>query len=218
MLEDGKVLKQFTNEHRNAAQRIRDALEDRILQIENGALADGTELYRNTAGEIEARDTAARRDLTSEERRAYKPDLGDENTVFTGDTSASYSVEMVDGRLMPVIDIVPNTSDYGAAESYLKTLIDAESPFSTILSDAHPVYIGKDLPGEYRSSKYTKRMKSTLRKAKMQAATNLDEMLLLAENGEWQKNEKAKHRIDAKNGWYRYTTEFAVPVMDAKKP
>ena len=42
-------------------------------------------LYRNTAGEIEARDAAARRRLTAEERRATPPDLGDENTVFADD-------------------------------------------------------------------------------------------------------------------------------------
>lgn len=40
------------------------------------------DLYRDTAGEIEARDTAARRGLTAEERRNRKPDTGDENTVF----------------------------------------------------------------------------------------------------------------------------------------
>ena len=40
------------------------------------------DLYRDTAGEIEARDAAARRGLTAEERRNRKPDTGDENTVF----------------------------------------------------------------------------------------------------------------------------------------
>lgn len=40
------------------------------------------DLYRDTAGEIEARDAAARRGLTVEERRNRKPDTGDENTVF----------------------------------------------------------------------------------------------------------------------------------------
>lgn len=41
-------------------------------------------LYRDTAGEIEARDASARRGLTVEERRGRKPDTGDENTVFSG--------------------------------------------------------------------------------------------------------------------------------------
>lgn len=41
-----------------------------------------SDLYRNTAGEIEARDTAARRGLTAEERRNLMPKTADENTVF----------------------------------------------------------------------------------------------------------------------------------------
>lgn len=40
------------------------------------------DLYHDTAGEIEARDAAARRSLTAEERRSHKPNTGDENTVF----------------------------------------------------------------------------------------------------------------------------------------
>lgn len=48
------------------------------------------DLYRDTAGEIEARDAAARRSLMAEERRNRKPDTGDENTVFA-DGGESYS-------------------------------------------------------------------------------------------------------------------------------
>lgn len=49
------------------------------------------DLYRDTAGEIEARDAAARRGLTAEERRGRKPDTGDENTVFA-DGGVSYEL------------------------------------------------------------------------------------------------------------------------------
>ena len=49
------------------------------------------ELYRNTAGEIEARDAASRRTLTPEERINKAPDLGDENAVFAED-GKSYSI------------------------------------------------------------------------------------------------------------------------------
>ena len=41
-----------------------------------------TNLYRDTAGEIEARDTAKRRELTTQERRETSPDYGSEDTVF----------------------------------------------------------------------------------------------------------------------------------------
>ncbi len=40
------------------------------------------ELYRNTAGEIEARDVAERRNLSAEERRNRMPDTGNADTVF----------------------------------------------------------------------------------------------------------------------------------------
>lgn len=80
-----------------------------------------------------------------------------------------------------------------------------------------PVYAGKDLPSEYKGSEYTLGMHRGLREVKMQAATNLDEMLLLAEDGEWRENIKEKHGKDAQNGWYRYKTRFAVPVLNARK-
>ena len=46
-----------------------------------------SELYRNTAGEIEARDVVERRNLTQQERELRMPNLGDENTVFTENES-----------------------------------------------------------------------------------------------------------------------------------
>lgn len=48
------------------------------------------ELYRNTAGKIEARDTANRRKLTAEERRKTPPDLGDADTVFADRGNVNY--------------------------------------------------------------------------------------------------------------------------------
>ena len=49
--------------------------------------------YQNTAGEIEARDVTARRQLTPGQRRQTMPDTGDENTVFAERAGDSYSVE-----------------------------------------------------------------------------------------------------------------------------
>lgn len=59
---------------------------------DRGEELNAYDLYRDTAGEIEARDAAARRGLTAEERRNRKPDTGDENTVFAdGSGWSSYS-------------------------------------------------------------------------------------------------------------------------------
>ena len=63
-----------------------------------------TDLYRDTAGEIEARDAAKRRELTAQERRETSPDYGSEDTVFANGED-SYSVgETDDGRAVAVVD------------------------------------------------------------------------------------------------------------------
>ena len=48
--------------------------------------------YRNAAGEIEARDTEARRNLTEEERREKFPDIGNEKTIFVETTGEKFSL------------------------------------------------------------------------------------------------------------------------------
>lgn len=49
------------------------------------------DLYYNTAGEIEARDVSARRELSAEERRAKKPTGANDDTVFADRGGVSYS-------------------------------------------------------------------------------------------------------------------------------
>ena len=62
---------------------------DRILGDAGEAVK---EFYRNTAGEIEARDTTSRRRMTAEERKNTPPKLGDADTVFAdGNTMAAYA-------------------------------------------------------------------------------------------------------------------------------
>lgn len=63
-----------------------------------------SELYYNTAGEIEARDAANRRPMSSETRKRIKPDYGNGDTVFANGED-SYSVgETDDGRAVAVVD------------------------------------------------------------------------------------------------------------------
>lgn len=145
--------------------------------------------------------------------------LHQQSSPDTGASAAQvrYEVRRLDGQTMVVLDTQPDTRSHKAAAAYLKALVNTEKPFSTILADALPVYAGKDLPSEYKGSEYTLGMHRGLREVKMQAATNLGEMLLLAEDGEWRENVKEKHGKDAQNGWYRYKTRFAVPVLNARK-
>ena len=64
--------------------------EERLREIDQMGMT-ARELYQNTAGEIEARDVTARRQLTPEQRRQTIPNTGDENTVFA-ETGDSYSI------------------------------------------------------------------------------------------------------------------------------
>lgn len=54
---------------------------------------DPGELYRNTAGEIEARETASRRNMTAEERRQKTPDLGWDRAVFAEDAGTTAEIK-----------------------------------------------------------------------------------------------------------------------------
>lgn len=156
---------------------------------------------------------------TSDDDGVWGDNLHQQSGPAAGESAAEvrYEVRRLDGQTMVVLDTQPDTRSHKAAAAYLKALVNTEKPFSTILADALPVYAGKDLPSEYKGSEYTLGMHRGLREVKMQAATNLDEMLLLAEDGEWRENVKEKHGKDAQNGWYRYKTRFAVPVLNARK-
>ena len=217
MMENPDLFREFSQSNRTAAQKLLDSLKEFIAKVKSiftGKARDAAaqEAYGKDFAELEAVAHKWQEAFDAAEQQAERA----KTAAGEGD-GARYMIRNVGGETMTVIDTENDTRDFKAAEAYLKTLVDADHPFSTILADAQPVYVGKDLPGEYKSSEYTKTMKPALRKIKMQAATNLDEMLLLAENGEWRENVKPKHSKDAQNGWYRYDTQFAVPILNAKK-
>lgn len=217
MMENPDLFREFSQSNRTAAQKLLDSLKEFIAKVKSiftGKARDAAaqEAYGKDFAELEAVAQKWQEAFDAAEQQAERA-----KTAAGEGNGARYMIRNVGGETMTVIDTENDTRDFKAAEAYLKTLVDADHPFSTILADAQPVYVGKDLPGEYKSSEYTKTMKPALRKIKMQAATNLDEMLLLAENGEWRENVKPKHSKDAQNGWYRYDTQFAVPILNAKK-
>ena len=51
-------------------------------------------------------------------------------------------------------------------------------------------------------------------KAKANAAQAIPEMIEIATSKVGEENRKDKHSRNAKNGWYRYDTRFALPVYD----
>jgi hypothetical protein len=89
------------------------------------------DLYRNTAGEIEARDAASRRQLTAEQRRSAEPARADDRTVFVEDiddaafaeldaqygpqlqSAAEFDQDTISGNIRQVARMEPVTSISG---------------------------------------------------------------------------------------------------------
>lgn len=101
--------------------------------------------------------------------------------------------------------------DWDDVERYLKQYV-GESHI--IESTKDMVYIGVDLPEEYAHSNYTDTLKGANAKAKANATQGLPEMIEIATNKAHKENFKEKHNRDAKYGWYRYDSRFALPVFD----
>ncbi|MDY5957507.1 MAG: hypothetical protein SPJ22_10300, partial [Frisingicoccus sp.] len=81
-----------------------------------------------------------------------------------------------------------------------------------VVETSDHVFIGADFPEELKGSDDTKRLFGTNAKAKANATQGIPLLLQCATNRRWQENFKVKHKIDAKFGWYRFTTRFALPV------
>ena len=100
---------------------------DRILGDAGEAV---NEFYRNTAGEIEARDTASRRRMTAEERKNTPPNLGDANTVFADGNGASMAYDSNDAaRFNP---------EGKTQDELLRDIMDSAEPF-----DQRYLYFGR---------------------------------------------------------------------------
>ena len=76
------------------------------------------------------------------------------------------------------------------------------------------MYIGAEFPKELKGSVDTERLLGANAKAKANATQGIPMLLQCATNRRWQENYKGKHKIDAKYGWYRFTTRFALPISN----
>ena len=96
------------------------------------------DLYRNTAGEIEARNTAGRRNLSAEERKKKPPILGGEDPVFAEN----------DGRQFSITEIQGEKDNYGQGVLLDTNLFDGTNTrrWSEILSKyVYKNFAGKEL-------------------------------------------------------------------------
>lgn len=124
-------------------------------------------------------------------------------------------IQDVDGNNIVVInDIIfkgKRSITWPDVEKYLRQYV---GEFYSIAETGDIVYIGTDLPDEYAGSNYTKHIKGTVAKAKANAAQAIPEIIEIATSKTAEENKKEKHSRNAKNGWYRYDTRFALPVYD----
>ena len=124
-------------------------------------------------------------------------------------------IQDVDGNNIVIINDIrfkgKRSVDWKEVRAYLKEYV---GEFYTIAATGDAIYIGSDLPREYSGSKYTNSIKGTNAKAKANAATGLPEMIEIATGKYFRENREDKHKRDAKNGWYRYDSRFALPVYD----
>lgn len=86
--------------------------------------------------------------------------------------------------------------------------------FISMAETGDVIFIGSGLPDEYANSKYTARLKGAMAKAKANATQGIPELVEIATNRRFKENLKEKHQYDAKFGWYRYDSRFALPVFD----
>ena len=101
--------------------------------------------------------------------------------------------------------------EWADIEKYLKQYVGEAH---IIESTNDMVYIGADLPEEYAHSNYTNTLKGANAKAKANAAQGIPEMIEIAINKAHKDNYKEKNKRDARYGWYRYESRFALPVFN----
>ncbi len=124
----------------------------------------------------------------------------------------------IDGNNIVVInDIIfkgKRSINWKDVREYLKNYIGDFLHHSLYRGYSGRGYIGLDLPNEYSGSKYTHSIKGTNAKAKANAAQGIPELIEIAVGKHFRENTEAKHWRNAKFGWYRYDSRFALPVYD----
>ena len=124
-------------------------------------------------------------------------------------------VEDLDGnKIVFIHDIIfkgKRSVEWSDVEVYLKQFVGESY---AIEETEDMIYIGADLPDEYTHSNYTMLLRGANAKAKANATQGIPEMLMIANEREFEENRKEKHSKNAKYGWYSYVTRFALPVYE----
>lgn len=124
-------------------------------------------------------------------------------------------IKDADGKSIVVINDLRfkgrRSVDWDVVEECLKEYI---GQCVEIAEASDVVYIGADFPDEFSHSKDTKMLRGANMYAKANASEIIKEMVEIATDKTFTENYTQKHNVDAKFGWYRYDTRFAIPVYD----
>ena len=85
---------------------------------------DAYQLYRDTAGEVEARNASDRRMLQDDSRRSLKPVYDYPDAVFTRDNAAAFSADEEDLQLRPITEEQNGGIPEDVARAYLEDVTD----------------------------------------------------------------------------------------------
>ena len=124
-------------------------------------------------------------------------------------------IKDIDGKFTVFINDIKfkgkRSVNWKEVKDYLKTYV---GKFYEIAETKEVIYIGSELSNEYTGSNYTYKLKGTVAKAKANVTQGLKEMIEIASNKKFRINNKEKHKKDAKFGWYKYDSRFALPVYN----
>ena len=143
---------------------------------------EAREMYRRTGGEAEARDAASRRTLTAEERKNTPPDLGDENTVFAGDTQRALMAIGLTTSNRPFVEITDDILAGIPQKDWRKTVKDnlkSKFPSGITIGNSN-IVIDKQSRKEMTFSRYSQWLAGydpQMFADKMRATNNADEIL-----------------------------------------
>ena len=118
-------------------------LRYKLKQLEMNTGRTAADLYYDTAGEIEARDAAARREMTAEERRQKMPRTGNEDTVFVEQATDEWLDTERDARYNEQTDNAEGGMSYGG---------EMGDSLRGRVSEAMPREQSAEGAGQYRAS------------------------------------------------------------------
>ena len=189
---------------------------DRRARTDYFKNANTLELYRNTAGEIEARDAANRRGYTAEQRRQLSPDLGNEATVFA-DGGVGYEIrELGDGRKYVQADrqvIFGNDPESWSVqlEDYINGKIRRGQDVQLIAEDGDVLTLTRDSAGKLADNHTGdgRTMSESAFERKVNAAAHIDELAQISMRGKKNTPDyNARHGAMAADGWNYRTAYF----------